>query len=71
MVKRRKKVCFTKAKPFEENYAEKLIKKKKRDVYIKDYNLEEFRKTIYSDQTDQFSKQFALPLQRHHGHGGY
>ena len=43
----------------------KLIKKKKRDVYIKIYNVDEFRttrlpkeirNTIYSDQTGQFLK---------------
>ena len=43
-----------------------LIKKKKQDVYIKIYNIEEFKNTklpeelwntIYSDQTGQFLKQ--------------
>ena len=56
----------TKSKPFEESDTEKLIKKKKRDVYIKIYNVEEFsntrlpiefRNTIYSDQTGQCLKQ--------------
>ena len=57
MAQMRKNVCSTKLKPFEESGAVRLIKKKKRDVYIKVYNLEKLGETIYSDQTDQFHTQ--------------
>ena len=65
MAQTRKNVRSTKSKPFEECNTEKLFKRKKRDVYIKIYDVEEFRttrlpkeirNTIYSDQTGQFLK---------------
>ena len=65
MAQTRKDVPSTKSKPFEESDKAKLVKKKKRDVYIKIYDVEEFqntrlpgelRNTIYSNQTGQFLK---------------
>ena len=66
MAQTRKNVRSTKSKSFEECNTKKLIKKKKkRDVYIKIYDVEEFkttrlpkeiRNTIYSNQTGQFLK---------------
>ena len=65
MAQTRKNVHSTKPKPFEEGDTTKLIKQKKRDVYIKKLDVEEFRttklpkelrNTIYSDQTGQFLK---------------
>ena len=66
MAQTRKNVRSIKSKSFEESHTAKLIKKKKKwDVYIKIYNVKEFkttrlpenlRNTIYSDQTGQFLK---------------
>ena len=65
MAQTRTNVRSTKSKPFEESDTERLVKKKKQDVYIKIYNVKEFqntrlpgelRNTIYSDQTGQFIK---------------
>ena len=65
MTRTMKNVRSAKSKPFEESDTAKLVKKKKRDVYIKIYDVKEFqntrlpgelRNTIYSDQTCQFLK---------------
>lgn len=57
MAQTRKNMRSTKPKPFKESDISKLIKKKRRDVYIKIYDVEVFRNTIYSNQTGQFLKQ--------------
>ena len=57
MAQTRKNRHSTKTESFKGSDMATLIKKKRQDVYIKIYDVEEFRNTIYSNQTGQFLKQ--------------